>query len=205
MSATRERILNYLADHSWASAADLARALEMTGANIRYHLKILIDQGQVQISGRRPAGGSGRPILLYNLSSGILGENLEQLLAAFLEDLGEESDIADPSQQTASQRIAARMIEVRGEDSLTPIARYNQAVEYLNQRCYHASWGASPEGPRVELRHCPYRKIALAYPLLCQVDQDLISMLFATPLHLTRKRSFGNNPYSPCIFTTRGS
>jgi len=185
----------YLSHNPGSSAADLARALEMTPANIRYHLKLLLEEGMIQDSGTRPAGGSGRPQSLYNRSSIKLGESFQPLLAAVLEviiDQGNEEDLL--------QKIGSGMVNIKGGGMLSQIMRYNQAVEYLNNLKYHASWEARPGGPRVELRHCPYKDLALSHPQLCTIDQRMISKLFNKPMVLNQKRTFGPNPFSPCIF-----
>jgi predicted ArsR family transcriptional regulator len=195
MVKTRAKILKYLGENPEASAGGLARALDLTPANIRYHLEILVGMGQVQISGQRPAGGAGRPINLYNLSSQTLGENLEPLLEAFLESLEDPAGL-----ERAAEIMASRLITVQPDRKMNRVTLYNQAVEALNQHNYHASWGARPEGPRIELRHCPYRDLALTHPRICLIDRELISRLCRIPMKMTRKRSFGSNPYSPCFF-----
>ena len=195
MQITRGKILDYLLHNPGTSAGELGRVLEMTPANIRYHLDILLENGEVQISGQRPAGGSGRPIYLYNLSSQTLGDNLLALLEAIFETLQEHTD-----SEMILELIASNLAKNHMPEKTNPITRYNLAVEYLNRLNYHASWNARPEGPRVELRHCPYHDLALNHPLICQVDQIILSSLFQIPLKLAQKRTFGNNPFSPCIF-----
>jgi predicted ArsR family transcriptional regulator len=201
MQITRSKILNYLQHNPGKSAAELGRVLEMTPANMRYHLDILLDQGEVQISGQRPAGGAGRPIHLYNLSSQTLGDSLPALLQAVFASLEKHPD-PDPLLEMIASSLADKHLPGKNNR----VTLYNLAVEYLKSFNYHASWGAHPEGPRVELRHCPYGDLARTNPKICQVDQILLSKLFQIPLILTQKRVFGNNPFSPCVFqTSQGS
>ncbi len=195
MQATRKKIIDHLFHNPEASAGDLGRVLEMTPANIRYHLGILLENNQVQISGQRPAGGSGRPLYLYNLSSETLGDNLLTLLDVLFETLEEQKE-----SEKILESIATKLAKSFLPDNVNLITRYNAAVDHLNKLNYHASWDASPEGPRVALRHCPYRDLALSHPQICQVDQILLSGLFQIPLHLTQRRRFGSNPFSRCIF-----
>lgn len=197
MQPTRREILNYLQHNPSISAGELARVLDMTPANIRYHLDILLEKGEVQISGQRPAGGAGRPIYLYNLSSQTLGDSLPELLEAVFESFENHSD-----PDLIIDMIASSLANEYWPGKGNRITLFNQAVEYLNGLNYHASWGAHPDGPRVELRHCPYRDLAQTNPLICQVDQLFLTKLFQLPLFLTQKRVFGNNPFSPCIFQT---
>jgi predicted ArsR family transcriptional regulator len=195
MQSTRAEILDYLITHSDSSAADLGRFLEMTPANIRYHLAILEQEGLVQVSGQRTGGYAGRPILLYNLTSHTLGENILELLGILLEALGEGEGY-----RVMLDRITGFILEDVQSEPGSLISSYNQAVLFLNDRHYRASWKATPGGPQIELQHCPYRDLAKTHPQLCQIDEQVISSIFNTELALTQKREFGKNPFSPCIF-----
>lgn len=195
MQITQERILKYLQVHPPASAGEISRYLEMTTANIRYHLDQMQKAGQVDVTGTRPAGGVGRPILLYSLTSSSLGENLIPLLEAFL------VEISDPQQREEYiKRIVRKLIEGKVNGSRNRVQRFNEGMEFLNSMNYHASWEARPLGPRVELRHCPYRDLAQTHPILCQMDEILLQELFGSELVLSQKRTFGKNPFSPCVF-----
>ena len=156
MQSTRERILAYLNDHPPSSAEEIGRYLEMTPANIRYHLEILEGEGYVGVSGKRSPGGAGRPILLYSLTSFSLGENLIPLLEGFLSLLNQSE-----SPDQVMNEVAANLIQGKVAGKRNRVARFNQGVELLNTMHYHASWEARPQGPRVELRHCPYQDLAL--------------------------------------------
>jgi len=192
MQATRAHILTYLRKHPRATVVDIGISLDLTAANIRYHMGLLVDAGLVQVTGKRNPGGAGRPILLYNLTPHALGTNIAPLLSAMLALLVNK----DADFQSIAEILAGE-INLRPENR---ILRFNQAVEYLNQMNYHASWEARPEGPQVLLRHCPYLDLAKKYHQLCQIDTHLVSILFDTTLDISRKRSFDKNPFSPCIF-----
>jgi predicted ArsR family transcriptional regulator len=171
----------------------MARALDLTPANIRYHLQILLEEGWIKVTGQRPAGGAGRPRFLYNLSAKSLGESLEILLGAFLEVIEREIE-------SISTQIAETLAKDLPDKRLNKITQYNQGVEFLNQLNYHASWGPRPKGPQVELRHCPYKELPLTHPHICRIDQRLISRLFDIKMKMSQRREFGVNPYSPCVF-----
>ena len=195
MQTTRNGILEYLKTHPGSSAGELGRFLEMTPANIRYHLAILEKDGQVQLSGQRSGGYAGRPILLYNLTSQTLGENTQGLLGFLLKGLGDGEEY-----QGMLERITDFILEDYHPEPGNLISTFNQAVALLNENHYRASWKATPDGPQIELRHCPYRDLAITHPQLCQIDEKLISRIFNTGLVLNQKREFGSNPFSPCIF-----
>jgi len=197
MQATRNQILNYLQNHPPSSAGEIARYLQMTSANIRYHLGILKTEGAVTDVGQRPAGGAGRPILLYTLASNSLGDNLVPLLSGLLTALERDKD-----QNPTLDQLVEILIPDQWGKTRNRIQRFNKAVAFLNSKHYHASWEARPQGPRVILRHCPYQHLAQTHPILCRMDERLLSRIFGTKLELTQKRNFGKNPFSPCVFHT---
>ncbi len=195
MQATRTEILDYLTSHPSSSAAEIGRYLEMTPANIRYHLAILEDEGLVQVSDQRSGGYAGRPILLYNMTSKTLGDNILNLLGVMLKTVGEEDEY-----QPMLERITSFILEDFQSEPGNRISIFNQAVVFLNELHYHASWKATPDGPQIELRNCPYRDLAQTHSQLCQIDERVLSSIFKTEFVLIQKRDFGKNPFSPCIF-----
>jgi predicted ArsR family transcriptional regulator len=195
MQSTRERILHYLEGHPPASAEELGRYLEMTPANIRYHLDILEEEGLIHVVGKRPTGGAGRPILLYSLTSFSLGDNLEPLLKGIFAMLGASDHMDQTLEKVAQQMIRGKLLETKNR-----IERFNQGIEVLNSMNYHANWEARPYGPRIELRHCPYRELAKDYPILCQLDHKLLEGLFNTPLSVIQLQTKQESPFSTCIF-----
>lgn len=192
---TRAKILDYLDTHPSSSAAEISRFLQLTPANIRYHLTILEKRALVQITDLRPAGGSGRPILLYNLTSQNLGTNLQHLMGVLLDVIQEDDEY-----EVLLDRITNGFLKDFQPETGNRISIYNQAILFLNENNYRASWKATPEGPQIELRHCPYYDLAKTQPQLCQIDEKVISKIFETELLLTKKRDFGTNPFSPCVF-----
>lgn len=200
MQATRRQILAYLEEHPRSSAAEICRFLDLTKSNIRYHLDILVQDGLVQVTGKRSPGGAGRPILLYNLSPHSLGNNIYSLLKDLLEWISRSEHDED-----ALREIAGLMCEGGGNLPVSRIKRYNQGISFLNERHYRASWEARPEGPQVSLRHCPYQDLAQDNPLICELDEALLTQLFGRDMVLTRKRQVGKDPLSPCVFNPRSA
>ena len=200
MQTTRRQILSYLEEHPRSSAAEICRFLDLTKSNIRYHLDILVEDGLVQVTGKRSSGGVGRPILLYNLSPPSLGNNIYSLLKSLLEWI-DRSD--NPGQ--VLQELAVLISKGEGNLPINRIKRFNQGIDFLNERHYRANWEARPDGPQVSLRHCPYQDLAQENPLICQLDGALLTQLFGREMTLTRKREFGTDPFSPCLFNPRSA
>lgn len=196
MQTTRERMIAYLKKYKTASAGELGRALNFTAANIRHHLKILLEEGQVKrVEGREPQA-VGRPSDYYTLTSQTLGENTSGLLIAVLESWQRTPAEASRAIRWAAQALAGEP----NQGKLTPIGVLNQAVQRLNDLHYQASWEAHPTGPRVLIRHCPYLGLDEDYPELCTLDEHLLSQLCQQPMELVEKRQPHRKVPRRCIF-----
>jgi len=198
MQHTRQQIIDYLQANRMATSIEMSHVLLVTAANIRHHLGLLIESGLVQEVGKEPVRGRGRPTKLYSLTENALKHNLDGLASALLNTLSKDkSDTNDTLSQTA--------IHLLGEPptSLNAHIQLNWAVEKLNQLKYQASWEASPNGPRIILRNCPYALILSEHPELCDLDAALLTKLLNQPFEQSAKlkRSPDGSPH--CAFITR--
>ena len=198
MQLTRQQILDYLQSNRAATPVEMSRALQVTAANIRHHLRILRAAGLVEVVGTRPVRGRGRPRKLYSLTAQALQDNLAALSGALLAVLLEDA----PDTEAALRRVAAAMLG----DCHPPAsahARLNRAVERLNDFQYHAAWEASPAGPRVILRNCPYAPILKSHPELCRLDAALLAMLLVSPVEQTARLARSPEGAPHCAFVLR--
>ena len=201
MKTSRERLLDYLYAHHPLTAIEISQALRMTEANARHHLGILKNQGLVDITGKRPAAGKGRPLLLYSPSEKALGDNLGSLAGALLEEL--LADLPQAEQKKALQRVARRIpaqtIAARdGPANLTQ--RLYSAVQQLNAWNYQARWEAHADGPRLVLAHCPYATILPEHPELCSLDALLLEQLLNKPVEQIARLALDAHALPYCVF-----
>lgn len=204
MQWTREQILSYLETYKRASALELSGAINVTAANIRHHLHLLLEEELVQVVGKRPGKGPGRPQVLYGLTSLALEDNLQGLLRAILDHFQRTTDGAEESDRIYQNIARSLLGRPSMEDSTSPIDRFNAAVNHLNDLGYHASWEAHPAGPRIIFKHCPYRGLPRDYPGLCHMDEAMVSILTGAEMELAQKRSPSSPQTSPCIFSPPG-
>lgn len=198
MKTTRQRVLEYLRNKPGASALEISRALALTPANIRHHLRILLDEGAIQISAERASGERGRPTLLYSLAQQARAHNLGGLASALLSVLtqagGEEGRLRmldEVAQQMAGQPEA-------GAAHLT--SRLNACIRHLNELNYQARWEAHVHGPRLILGHCPYAAILPDHPELCQIDAFLLQRLLGVAVAQIAKLAPHPQGGRVCIF-----
>ena len=196
----RQRILNYLKKQRSVSAAQIGRGLNMSAANVRHHLSILLGDGRIALIGEKRRGGRGRPVKIYGLSEKSLGDNF-----ALLSDiiLGELLEGLSPAKRDGVINAIARKLALQfGDDNLNdPITkRLTIIVEKLNELYYQARWEAGAQGPRILFAHCPYAAIIEKRPELCYVDEALVGKLMNTKTRQLAKigQQPAGSPY--CVF-----
>jgi len=189
MTTVRQKVLVYLNKTRSASAREIARALQLSEATVRHHLRVLSSDGRLEMISVRGRGGSGRPEKVYGLPASALGDNLAALSEALLAEAGE----------TVQMQALAQRLTGESNFAVQPLARrLNLTVEKLNQMNYHARWEAGSEGPRIVFSHCPYAAIIEKHPELCQMDQVMLKDWMDQPAKQISK--VGKEGSSVCVF-----
>ena len=193
MITARQKVLTYLTKNRSASAREVSRALKMSAATVRHHLRVLTSDGRLEIESTRGRDGRGRPEKVYSIPRAALGDNLSALADALLTEAGR------------SVRMEALAKRLAGESDLKnqPVAkRLSLVVEKLNQMNYHAKWEAGAAGPRIIFGHCPYAAVLKNHPELCQMDVALLSSLLGRVVDLETK-SETQKSLCPYVFLIR--
>ena len=185
----RQKVLTYLNKSHTASVREVARALKMSPANVRHHLRVLVSDGRLEISSIREREGRGRPEKVYSIPQAALGDNLSVLSDALWMEAG------------SSVRVEALAKRLAGESDFKSQAvakRLNLVVENLNQMKYHARWEAGSQGPRIIFGHCPYAAIIERHPELCRMDEALLEELMGQSAEQLSK--IGQDKSLQCVF-----
>jgi predicted ArsR family transcriptional regulator len=189
MTTARQKVLAYFVKSRTASTREIARALKMSAATVRHHLRVLASDGRLEMSAVRGRDGRGRPEKIYSLPRAALGDNLSVLSDLLLTEAG----------TAARMDVLAKRLADQTNFTAQPLARrLNLTVEKLNQMNYHARWEAGSEGPRILFTHCPYAAIIEKHPELCQMDQAMLKELLAQPARQIFKS--GREGSSVCVF-----
>jgi predicted ArsR family transcriptional regulator len=196
---TRHRYMALLRKIQTATAGELARALNVTPANVRHHLAGLQADGLVQVVEIRHGEGRGRPVNIYGLSRSAQGDNLTQLADAILTDW---LSLIDPELVgDAIERVARSMMDGSQATATVNIARkLVNAMNHLNRMHYHARWEAHAAGPRVIFESCPYASVISRHPELCQLDAKLLQDYLGGGIEQLAKREKGFKNIPVCIF-----
>ena len=199
MTASRKLIIEYLERNPYTSSAELSRALKTTGANIRHHLGVLVQEGVVEAVARRVPLGRGRPAQLYALSSQARSHNLEALTSALLGKLLANLPVED--QHSVLGEIAIRLAGGEVISAGSSLAgRLTQAVQRLNSMGYKARWEAHSQAPRLVLGHCPYAAILPEHPELCRMDAAMLESLAGIPMRQEKKQAADSRGAKYCLF-----
>ncbi len=198
---TRLRILEYLRKQQTASALDLSRALGMTRANIRHHLVVLEHNELVEVVGQHREG-KGRPENIYGLSRRVLGDGLDELSSALLEEwLGV---LPEREREAGLRSLAGRMGAGFGGEQTGPLPkRLNELVRFLNGFHYQARWEAGAAGARLILGHCPFSAIIERHLELCRMDAFLLEKCLGQPVWQTAKLERARQGLPQCVFLVK--
>lgn len=199
MTTARQKVLAYLRRQGAASARQIAGALNMTPANVRHHLGILVSDGRVEVTEARRGKGRGRPAQVYLLSRSLRGDHLAGLLDAVLAEwLGRLS----PARREEALRALARGLAGAQEASAAPPIQKRLAlsIERLNAMHYQARWEAGAEGPRLILGNCPYAAIIAKHPELCTMDAFLLAEGLGAAARQTAKLERDLQGRAYCVF-----
>jgi predicted ArsR family transcriptional regulator len=195
---TRLRILEYLRRNHTTTAPELGHALAMTAANVRYHLAMLVTNDLLEVVGRRREG-RGRPERVYGLSRRVLGDGLDALSSALLDEYLSGRD--EEGQAQSMRLVARRLAGGLPADQVVPLPkRLAAAIERLNELHYLSRWEAGPSGPRLILGHCPYRAIIADHPELCRLDGLLLEEWLGLPAVQQAKLECTTRGETYCIF-----
>lgn len=190
MVTARQKVLAYLNKTRMASPREIARALKMSVATVRHHLRVLTADGRLEMMSVRPLQGKGRPEKVYSLPQAALGDNLSALSEALFVEAGSSVKV---------EALAKRLAGDADFKSQIMSKRLNLTVEKLNQMKYHARWEAGSSGPRIIFTHCPYAAIIGKHPQLCRMDESLLKELMGQSAEQIAK--LGREGSSVCVFS----
>ena len=200
MTSIRAQILKILQTRQTATPTELSRALQVTSANIRHHLRNLARDGVVVAVGERPAQARGRPTQVYALAN--QGSNIPLLTSILLS----YNLSSRPTEERTPllKTFAAHLLEkfpnppqAKGRHITQRLVNTISTLDTLN---YQPRWEAHAEGPQIVLEHCPYAAILEDHPEICQVDAFLIENILEEPVTQTVKRQPNQLGIRYCLF-----
>ena len=182
---TLNEILMLITKAGPISAAQISSRMNLTPADIRYHLSRLV---QLKLIHRLPADHTqlpGRPATRYVTISGnaTLAEN--PLFLALMKMLPEMLTGAASNQFSSTISSVFNLASLKG---LGRVQRILAVVELFSRMGYEANWEARPNTPLFILNHCPYLSLLGSYPACCEFDRTVLALALPGPVKLIRTR-----------------
>jgi predicted ArsR family transcriptional regulator len=198
MKSSRLLIIDYLRAHRAITATELSRVLHITSADARHHLSQLSQQGIIISLGSRPTRQRGRPAKLYTLSASMARNNLGLLTHNLLTMLASNTIYDDYLQHLKNLALQFASNATLGASNDT--RKIYEAIKYLKENNYDASWEAHFSSPRVILGHCPFVAIIDQHPEMCTFDAYLLETLLGKPVQQIEKLSTTARDLPYCVF-----
>jgi predicted ArsR family transcriptional regulator len=193
---TRFRILEYIRKHQTASVRELSALMGMSGANVRYHLSLLVSNDLIESVGIRKEG-RGRPRQVFGLSRKVLGDGLDSLSGNLLSLW--MGSIPEGMKEAGLRSLAERLAGV-AESSGSILKQVAGTIARLNELHYQSRWEAAAAGARIILGHCPYAAIITQHPELCRMDALLMEKKLGAPVEQTAKLQISDRGLPFCAF-----
>ena len=194
MKTTRQIILDYLQGHATATVLELSRSSQVTRADVRHHIGLLVKEGIVEPIGKRGLEGRGRPMLVYSLMRELQVNNLTLLLIALCQSLPDE--VREEILWRVGEHLAGNCKPFAGKLTRSLV----QAVKRLKEMHYHARWEARSDGPRMIFSHCPYATILADCNSLCHLDTLLLQVLTGHTVELVDCIDLEEHNPTHCVF-----
>jgi predicted ArsR family transcriptional regulator len=169
--STRQKIIELLRILHSATALEIARGLNLSGAAVRYHLTHLKQAGRIEVMADSKSREAGRPAKKYCLTTLERPNFLGGLVCVLL---SERLAVSEPGQEGQVWKKLAHQIAGPAQRPQPLPKRLAQTIQHLNEMNYQARWEAGAFGPRILFSNCPYAAIWTQFPGLCQMDQHLL-------------------------------
>lgn len=175
--STSTQIKQYLQSHQPAGVDQISRALDLTRADIHYHIRQLLDRGEIVVHNqKRTSTSPGRPARQYQLFESVPLATTRSILSVLLKEI-----MGTPPATRRAQAITKEIAKgiLTGCPSsrdviLSPSVRLNRIIGELAPLGIILSWEAGKKGPAIRIHKEPF-SILLADKTL--VDSILDSLL----------------------------
>jgi predicted ArsR family transcriptional regulator len=185
-SGSRVAVARLLLERGPVTAAEVAAALELSGAAVRRHLDALLADGeattrQASVRARR---GRGRPARLYLLTEAgrvRFGHGYDDLAVAALRYLAETG--GPDAVRTFARRRATQLVERHRATIVsrsTVAGRAGELAAALSAQGYAAAARQAGSGGQLCQHHCPVAHVAAEFPQLCEAETTVFAELLGT-------------------------
>ena len=191
--SSSEMIIHFLSNNKPSTVLALSKNLNLTKADIRYHLKtLIISRAVLKIESEGTTATRGRPAARFTISPIALPNNFSELIEIMLMNNPDDRDIF----AIISQKMLAN---TKPSNHANIIEKLNELIKELNQRNYDSRWETHNAGPTIFISNCPYRSLLNKFPGFCKMDKIIISQYISK--NIDHKNSFIES--TKCSFQIR--
>ncbi len=174
---TTNEILEFLSRNTFLTISELSTSLNLTKADIRYHINKLLKEGIIHKI-QPESGKRGRPATRYKIDNSYYEHNLHTLLNVILSTVPLNNNNANKIADYFSGKIETGK-------SFSLINKFNDLIIGLNKQHYNARWETQYKGPVIYFSNCPYRQIVHNHPFLCELDKRIIETFIDRKVAIT--------------------
>ncbi len=143
--STSQEILTLLSSNPLLTVKEISQRLNLTKADIRYHISRLEAEGQIKSASAQPKQVQtkpGRPAKVFTVSDQVYPDNIKELMQTWFSLSG----LKPETLQTAAQLMVNNFAI---SDTLlhSVFQTMNHIITELNHRHYNARWEIKPHGP----------------------------------------------------------
>lgn len=168
------------------TAAEVAAALELSGAAVRRHLDAMLADGEATTrqASSRERRGRGRPARLYLLTeSGRVrfGHGYDDLAVAalhYLAETGGPQAVRDFAHKRATDLVERYRSGIAAR--ATVASRADALAAALSDQGYAAAARRAGSGEQLCQHHCPVAHVAAEFPQLCEAETTVFAELLGT-------------------------
>lgn len=185
MKSTREKILRTLLAFPDSTINELAEAVGINGISIRHHLTALEAEQLVNSSEERH--GVGRPRLIYSLTEkGIeaFPTSYLQLTRRILDTLNDR--LSPTEMRSIFEGIGAQIAEPyeTGLEGKPLSERIKVIKSALTKEGFIVDVQKNDDSYTLISYSCPYYRIGVDHPVVCTLDQTLISKILGSSIEI---------------------
>ena len=154
---TPARIKQFLASGRVATVEQLSRALDLTKADIHYHVHQLLARNEISLTPSRRQSGAGRPARQYQLVKPVPIHLSKLIIASLFEEnqlLGQNTTRQSDPCEALARAILASCPSFHTK-TLSPTVKLNQCVDELAPLGFEIRWQAGKSGPVITVLQEP--------------------------------------------------
>jgi predicted ArsR family transcriptional regulator len=183
---TRVAVARLLMERGPVTAAEVAGALELSGAAVRRHLDALLADGEASTrqASTRGQRGRGRPARLYLLTDAgrvRFGHGYDDLAVAalrYLSETGGPEAVRIFALRRASELVDRYRSRITARGNVAD--RAGELAAALSAQGYAATARRAGSGDQLCQHHCPVAHVAAEFPELCEAETTVFAELLGT-------------------------